>query len=104
MDEPQFKFMTFRNLEEPPKDIDLSMPPFQFAALLESKSLSFQLITTRLEREQAFDDPDAASLYPEGPLSGPPFVVIYEFITTRPNLDLARTLAAEFRPTSGSEK
>lgn len=98
MDEPQFKFMTFRNLEEPPNTVDPNLPPFQFAAFLEAKGIPFQLITTRLEREEAAVDPDAASLYPEGPHSGPPFVVLYDFITTRPHLDQARTMAKEFRP------
>lgn len=98
MDEPQYKFMTFRNLEEPPPAVDPSLPPFQFADFLELNSLPFSLVTTRLERDEAAAEPDAADFYPEGPLSGPPFVVFYDFITTKAHLPAARKLAAAFKP------
>lgn len=98
MDEPQYKFMTFRNLEDPPEAPDPALPPFEFANYLQSHNLLFQLVTTKLLREEAMADPDAASLYPEGPDSGPPFVVFYDFITTKAHLAEAKALAAAFKP------
>ena len=89
------RFFSLRGLDTGAAD-DPASPVADLVSRLRAARVPFALHETVRERENAASDPDNADLYPAGPASGPPRVVLYEFFVPRRDFATADRVARQY--------
>jgi hypothetical protein len=93
MEDPKYRFLSFRLADKHNDHLPEDAPPAVICKALEEAGVPYEMITTKLERQEACNDEDTQDLYPNGPDSGPDFVMLYDFITDKDNFDRASAIA-----------